>query len=101
MADSGACVQRIVKYFSEIFSENIFRLFRFDCEGFGGFLPPFYPEWVGILENAEIVDSPCLDYVDVGTKFIVVYDGEDEETTLTLVETAQFINSFNGFIIVT
>lgn len=57
-----------------------------------------YNRYTDILENAEIVDSPCLDYVDVGTKFIVVYDGEDEETTLTLVETAQFINSFNGFV---
>lgn len=57
-----------------------------------------YYKYTDILEDAEIVTEPCLDHIDVGTKFVAVYDGEDEETVFTLVETAQFISSYNGFV---
>lgn len=57
-----------------------------------------YRRYTEILEDAEIIDKPCFDHVDVGTKFVVTYDGENEDIFLTLVETAQFISSFNGFV---
>ena len=57
-----------------------------------------FRHYTEILEGAEIVDNPCLDYIDVGTKFVAVYDGEDEETVFTLVESAQFISALNGFV---
>ena len=57
-----------------------------------------YRRYTDILEDAEIIDKPCFDHVDVGTKFVVTYDGENEDIFLTLVETAQFISSFNGFV---
>lgn len=57
-----------------------------------------YRRYTEILEDAEIIDKPCFDHVDVGTKFVVTYDGENEDIVLTLVETAQFISSFNGFV---
>ena len=57
-----------------------------------------YRRYTDILEDAEIIDKPCFDHVDVGTKFVVTYDGENEDIVLTLVETAQFISSFNGFV---
>ena len=57
-----------------------------------------FNRYTEILEDAEIIDKPCFDHVDVGTKFVAVYDGEDEETVFTLVETAQFISAFNGFV---
>lgn len=57
-----------------------------------------YRRYTDILEDVEIIDKPCFDHVDVGTKFVVTYDGENEDIFLTLVETAQFISSFNGFV---
>lgn len=57
-----------------------------------------YRRYTEILETAEIIDKPCFDHVDIGTKFVAVYDGEDEETVFTLVESAQFISAYNGFV---
>ena len=68
-------------------TENGFNVDRYD-----------FQRYTEILEDAEIIDKPCLDHVDVGTKFIAVYDGEEEETVFTLVESAQFISALNGFV---
>lgn len=68
-------------------TENGFNMDRYD-----------FGRYTEILENAEIITQPCFDHVDVGTKFVAVYDGEDEETVFTLVESAQFISALNGFV---
>ena len=68
-------------------TENGFNMDRHDFKRF-----------TEILETAEIVDKPCFDHVDIGTRFVAVYDGEDEETLFTLVESAQFISALNGFV---
>ena len=71
----------------DLFTENSFYMDRTD-----------YNRFTDMLGDIEIVDNPCLDHVDIGTRFVVVYDGEDEESVLTLVETAQFISLYNGFV---
>ena len=68
-------------------TENGFNMDRYD-----------FGRYTEILENAEIITQPCFDHVDVGTKFVAVYDEEDEETVFTLVESAQFISALNGFV---
>ena len=68
-------------------TENGFNVDRYD-----------FNRYTEILEDAEIITNPCFDHVDVGTKFVAVYDGEDEETVFTLVESAQFISALNGFV---
>ena len=68
-------------------TENGFNMDRYD-----------FCRYTEILENAEIITQPSFDHVDVGTKFVVVFDGKDEETIFTLVESAQFVSALNGFI---
>lgn len=57
-----------------------------------------FRKYLETLETAEIIDKPCFDHVDVGTRFVIVYDGEVVDTIFTLVESAQFISSFEGFV---
>lgn len=71
----------------DLFTENSFFMDRDD-----------YTRFTDIMADFEVVDNPNLEQIDIGTRFTVVYDGEDEESVLTLVETAQFISLYNGFV---
>ncbi len=69
------------------FTENSFDMDRRD-----------YNRFTDILEDIEVIDNPCFDHVDVGTRFTALYDDEKEPINLTLVESAQFISLAKGFV---
>ena len=57
-----------------------------------------YKEIMAILEDSTVIKERNTDTIDVGTKFSIVFDEEDEEETLMLVENLTGVSYELGFI---
>ena len=57
-----------------------------------------YREILNILSTATLIKERNTEKIDIGTKFGIIFDGEDEEETLMLVENLTGVSYQLGFI---
>lgn len=57
-----------------------------------------YKEITDLLANSEYVTARTTDKIDIGTKFVIQYDDDDEQASMTLTECVFKLSSLRDFI---